>query len=703
MRGGTAIAVVTLLCALNLYCSASQSSSSQPDLSGLSSSERAMVDSACNYDRQMNGPAAYYGCLRRQLAALQSSSGQPDLSGLSNVELATIASACNYDRQMNGPAAYYRCLRRQLNALQSSPGQPDLSGLSSDERAMVGSACNYDRQMNGPAAYYGCLRRQLAAIAPEYSSRVVARSPEPKATPSTEPESTLLVESKQQTEASPTATTVPRRDRSAINENQGALRQQPASSASDDKSSLLVAARIASTLKEDEAQFCQDVQSAKCRAEFLRAIHYRPVTLSPSGKKGLIVELSAQGFCGSGGCAVYVLNETADGYTSVLEDLGSLDEFQVATSTNNGYYDVIRHGKMTDSDYKWSGVKYVSSSTSDSSSSPTATPAASTSRSESSSDVEIALWFGVILVIGVLGALYKRAAKKKCILCGNFNETIGAYCPTCTAKMADAARRAAEQRAAEERARVDEERRTREKREQENRNATTLADLNRLTGPQFEALIASLFKKDGYTVRHCGGSGDEGIDLVLIMGQEKDVVQCKRWKNDIGSPVVRDFYGALMHAVARHGFIITTASFSQSARDFARGKPISLIGGAEILRWINGSYSSRDQRTSRPKTSSGNGAFDPYAVLGISRGASPQEIRAAYHRQMVNYHPDKVAHLGKELQELAKTKSQRSTVPMRNFQAHVKRNTLRVQLCAVLSPIPPSGCSYSRCACNIED
>lgn len=51
-------------------------------------------------------------------------------------------------------------------------------------------------------------------------------------------------------------------------------------------------------------------------------------------------------------------------------------------------------------------------------------------------------------------------------------------------------------------------------------------------------------------------------------------------------------------------------------------------------------------------------AFDPYAVLGVSRNASPEEIRAAYRREMVNYHPDKVAHLGKELQELAKTKAQ---------------------------------------------
>lgn len=104
--------------------------------------------------------------------------------------------------------------------------------------------------------------------------------------------------------------------------------------------------------------------------------------------------------------------------------------------------------------------------------------------------------------------------------------------------------------------------------------------------------------------------------------------------------------------------IITAASFSQSARDFARGKPISLISAAEILRWVDGTYSSRDQGVIRPHAKSETSAFDPYAVLGVSPNASPEEIRAAYRREMVNDHPDKVAHLGKELQEFAKTKAQ---------------------------------------------
>jgi DnaJ like chaperone protein len=49
---------------------------------------------------------------------------------------------------------------------------------------------------------------------------------------------------------------------------------------------------------------------------------------------------------------------------------------------------------------------------------------------------------------------------------------------------------------------------------------------------------------------------------------------------------------------------------------------------------------------------------DPHAVLGVPRSASGEEIQAAYRARMREYHPDKVAHLGEDLQKLAHEKSQ---------------------------------------------
>jgi hypothetical protein len=48
--------------------------------------------------------------------------------------------------------------------------------------------------------------------------------------------------------------------------------------------------------------------------------------------------------------------------------------------------------------------------------------------------------------------------------------------------------------------------------------------------------------------------------------------------------------------------------------------------------------------------------MDSYTLLEVSPHASPEEIKAAYRRAVARYHPDKVAHLGPEFQELAHKK-----------------------------------------------
>ncbi len=59
----------------------------------------------------------------------------------------------------------------------------------------------------------------------------------------------------------------------------------------------------------------------------------------------------------------------------------------------------------------------------------------------------------------------------------------------------------------------------------------------------------------------------------------------------------------------------------------------------------------------RAAPSDSAGPPDPYTTLGVPRGASQQDIDSAYKARMHEYHPDKVAHLGKELQQLAHRKA----------------------------------------------
>jgi DnaJ-domain-containing protein 1 len=60
----------------------------------------------------------------------------------------------------------------------------------------------------------------------------------------------------------------------------------------------------------------------------------------------------------------------------------------------------------------------------------------------------------------------------------------------------------------------------------------------------------------------------------------------------------------------------------------------------------------------RPAPAGGAGvAWDPHAVLGVAPGASHDEITRAYREQLKRYHPDRVADLGPELQQVAHRKT----------------------------------------------
>ena len=62
-------------------------------------------------------------------------------------------------------------------------------------------------------------------------------------------------------------------------------------------------------------------------------------------------------------------------------------------------------------------------------------------------------------------------------------------------------------------------------------------------------------------------------------------MQAKRWENTVGRPTVQAFAGSLDGARARKGVLLTTATFSQEARDHVRSieKRIVRIDGAELV------------------------------------------------------------------------------------------------------------------------
>lgn len=104
---------------------------------------------------------------------------------------------------------------------------------------------------------------------------------------------------------------------------------------------------------------------------------------------------------------------------------------------------------------------------------------------------------------------------------------------------------------------------------------------------EFESLITNLFQKMGLDTKLTQASRDGGVDCVAfdqrpIFGG-KVVIQAKRYKNTVGVSAVRDLYGTMMNEGASKGILVTTSGYGKAAFDFANGKPIELLSGANLL------------------------------------------------------------------------------------------------------------------------
>jgi hypothetical protein len=113
--------------------------------------------------------------------------------------------------------------------------------------------------------------------------------------------------------------------------------------------------------------------------------------------------------------------------------------------------------------------------------------------------------------------------------------------------------------------------------------------LDDLTWENFELLVGEIFRRKGFEVEISSGLGaDGGKDLTLRREGEVRLVQCKFLSPDNKVPVMamREFYGLIVAEKAKNGIFMTTGLYSRDAREFAEGKPIELLGRAEIQKLV---------------------------------------------------------------------------------------------------------------------
>jgi len=110
----------------------------------------------------------------------------------------------------------------------------------------------------------------------------------------------------------------------------------------------------------------------------------------------------------------------------------------------------------------------------------------------------------------------------------------------------------------------------------------------------FENLIREIFEKEfsssGGEVKITQASRDGGVDAIAFdpdpIRGGKIVIQAKRYTNVVGVSSVRDLFGTTVNEGAIKGILITTADYGPDAYEFAKGKPLTLLNGSNLLHLL---------------------------------------------------------------------------------------------------------------------
>lgn len=110
----------------------------------------------------------------------------------------------------------------------------------------------------------------------------------------------------------------------------------------------------------------------------------------------------------------------------------------------------------------------------------------------------------------------------------------------------------------------------------------------------FEHLIREIFEKEftssGGEVKVTRASRDGGVDAVAFdpdpIRGGKIIIQAKRYTNLVGISAVRDLYGTVINEGAAKGILVTTSHYGPDAYEFAKGKPLTLLNGNNLLHLL---------------------------------------------------------------------------------------------------------------------
>lgn len=110
-------------------------------------------------------------------------------------------------------------------------------------------------------------------------------------------------------------------------------------------------------------------------------------------------------------------------------------------------------------------------------------------------------------------------------------------------------------------------------------------ELMNLSGVDFEVYLSRLLKRNGFEdIRGTPASGDQGADLIAKKGDKTIVIQAKRYQGSVGNNAVQEVVAAVKFYRGDEGWVITTGTFTPSAKALAQANNIKLVDGYSLCK-----------------------------------------------------------------------------------------------------------------------
>jgi restriction system protein len=112
--------------------------------------------------------------------------------------------------------------------------------------------------------------------------------------------------------------------------------------------------------------------------------------------------------------------------------------------------------------------------------------------------------------------------------------------------------------------------------------AAQAAELDQLSGVEFEEFLAGLFRAQGYTAELTPSTGDYGADLILNKDGQRIAVQAKRYVGSVGVAAVQEALSGQAYYQCHAAWVISTGVFTVNALELAEKSGVKMIGRSDI-------------------------------------------------------------------------------------------------------------------------